>query len=75
MEQEQNKDMGASAISSQDLRRALVLLDMVQEDFAAQLGVRHPTVSRWLGGKTPVPGYVEAWLKAAHPGVYKEIRK
>jgi transcriptional regulator with XRE-family HTH domain len=67
--------MGRSNLTVTDLQRALVLLNMVQEDFAAQLGVRHSTVSRWLGGKTPVPGYVEAWLKAAHSEVYKEIRK
>jgi DNA-binding transcriptional regulator YiaG len=69
------KDMGASAISSKDLQRALVLLNMVQEEFASKLGVRHSTVSRWLGGRTAVPGYVEAWLRAAHPEVLEEIRK
>jgi transcriptional regulator with XRE-family HTH domain len=64
-----------STLTAANLHRVLALLNMVQEEFAAQLMVRHSTVSRWLGGKTPVPGYVEAWLKAAHPEVLEEIGK
>ena len=65
--------MGQSNLTAQDLQRAIALLGMVQEDFAAELGVRHATVSRWLSGKVPVQGYVEAWLREAHPTIYTQI--
>lgn len=63
-----------SNLTPADLSRALSLMDMVQDDFAIQLNVRGATVSRWLSGKIPVPGYVEAWLEAARPEVLKEIK-
>ncbi len=66
--------MGQSTLSAQDLQRALALLGMVQEEFAAELNVRHATVSRWLSGKVPVQGYVETYLREAHPEVYEEIK-
>lgn len=66
--------MGQSTLTAQDLQRALALLGMVQEEFAAELGVRHASVSRWLSGKVPVQGYVEAWLREAHPDVYAQVK-
>lgn len=65
--------MGQSKITAQQLQHAIAALGMVQEEFAAELGVRHATVSRWLSGRVPVQGYVEAWLREAHPKVYAEI--
>ena len=47
-------------------------IGLVQEDLAVLLRVKQSTVSRWLGGRVPVPGYVEAWLREAHPHVLEE---
>lgn len=61
--------MGRSRLNAQDLQHALARMGMVQEDLAVVLGVRQSQVSRWLSGKTAVPAYVEAWMRAAHPDV------
>lgn len=38
-------------------------MGLSQWEFANELKVGQATVSRWMNGVTPVPGYVEVWLK------------
>ena len=64
--------MGRSNLTANDLARMLAQIGLVQEDFAQLLKVRQATVSRWLNGKVPVPGYVEAWFREAHPEAMKD---
>ena len=66
--------MGRSSLSPEDLQRLLPVMGMVQEDLAVEFKVRQPTVSRWLSGQVPIPGYVEAWLRAAHPEALAKIK-
>lgn len=66
--------MGKSNISALELQRMLGRLGMVQEELAAVLKVNQATVSRWLGGQVDVPGYVEAWLREAHPHLFEEVQ-
>lgn len=66
--------MGRSTLTAVELRKALDLMGFGREDFADQLNVRGATVSRWLAGKVPVPGYVEAWMKVAWPDVFWDIK-
>ena len=65
--------MGRSNLTAYDLSRMVALIGLVQEDLAAVFNVRQATVSRWLSGKLAVPGYVEAWMREAHPSVYEMI--
>lgn len=65
--------MGASSLTSEDLKEIMAELGLVQEDLAETLHVRQSAVSRWLGGQRRVPGYVEAWLREAHPEVMNEM--
>lgn len=67
--------MGKSSLTPVQLRAAMDAIGIVQEDFAATFNVRQATVSRWLSGNIAVPGYVEAWLKAAHTSVYEWVKK
>ena len=42
---------------------ALATLGWKGNTLASRLGVDRDTVSRWRNGKTPVPGYVEEYLR------------
>ena len=67
--------MGQSTLTAQDLQRAILEMGLVQEEFAELFNVRQATVSRWLSGQVPVPGYVEAWMEVAHPQTLAEIKR
>lgn len=67
--------MGRSSLTAFDLSRMVALIGLVQEDFATVFNVRQATVSRWLSGKLAVPGYVEAWIREAHPAVYEMVMR
>ena len=63
-----------SRILPQHLSEILGELTMNQEEFGDIFKVSQTTVSRWLSGVTPVPGYVEAWLKAVHPAIMRRYK-
>lgn len=60
--------MGKSNLTANDLAHEIARRGMSQEEFARIFHVRHSTVSRWLSGFSPVPGYVEAWLASEKKG-------
>jgi len=69
-----------STITSQDMQLVLALLgkrgvSMTQNAFGREIGVRDATVNRWANGIVPVPLYVEKWLKATHPRIYRKIKR
>lgn len=65
--------MGRSKLTGNELFRALHMLGMSQEKLGDLLTVKQATVSRWVTGKQPVPGYVEQWLKMRAPELYSQI--
>lgn len=52
----------AKNLTPHDLLRAMGRFGLTQIELAEELGVRQSSVSRWLSGKTGVPGYVETWV-------------
>lgn len=51
------------AMNGQDVGYAIKALCWSQQDFADRLGVQRDTVSRWVRGDVPVPGYVVEYLR------------
>jgi hypothetical protein len=66
---EQAGEEGRS-ITPDDLQRALDQLGWKQADLWRNAGLNKDTPSRWLGGKTPIPLWVSAYL-----GTLLEIRR
>lgn len=52
----------AKNLDATALARAMGRFGLSQLELAEELGVRQPTVCRWLNGRTPVPHYVELWV-------------
>lgn len=47
-----------------EFTNALAVLGWKQSDFCRKAGLDKNTPSRWVNGKTPIPGWVPAYLGA-----------
>jgi len=61
-----------SRLDPMALAKILLELQMNQAEFAQLVRVGQPTVSRWLSGDYPIPGYVEAILSSTYPNTFTE---
>lgn len=50
-------------MQGQEFRERLESLGLLQQELAAKLGVSAQTVSRWVTGEVPVPGYAVEYLR------------
>lgn len=53
-----------SGMTPDELRGALEALGWRQADLCRKAGLHKDTPSRWLGGRTPIPAWVPAYLGA-----------
>lgn len=60
-------------LSKEQLNDLIFRLNLTQDSFADELGVRQSTVSRWLSGQARIPKLVDLWLKGQYPEIHWEF--